>query len=73
MLHACVNKAHMVYLLYTASSLTSDAACAVLIGYGTYVVPNYVGVYKQNPCNNTAVLMLKLLVWSAWAMLAFNW
>ena len=42
-------------------------------GYGTYVVRRYSVQIVRSDCSDASVVMLKVLVYSSWAMLAFNW
>lgn len=42
-------------------------------GYGTYVVRHQSTNVIHSDCDNASVTMLTVLVWSSWAMLAFNW
>ena len=42
-------------------------------GYGTYVTHRYSGGIFISECSDASVVMLKVLVYSSWAMTAFNW
>lgn len=51
------------------STLTAPM-CA---GYGTYVEHKYSGRIVITNCSYDSVIMLKVLVFSSWVMIAFNW
>ena len=42
-------------------------------GYGTYVTHTYSTAIVISYCSDASVVMLKVLVYSSWAMIAFNW
>lgn len=46
---------------------------AIPAGYGTYVMQAYSTAIVISDCSNASVLLLKFLVYSSWAMIAFNW
>ena len=63
------------HLFPTSKSPTSDADGGGLHcpGYGTYVVRHQSANVISSDCDNASVTMLRALVYSSWAMLAFNW
>ncbi|KAL0022813.1 hypothetical protein WJX79_000883 [Trebouxia sp. C0005] len=44
-----------------------------VVSYGTYVTHTYSTAIVISYCSNASVVMLKVLVYSSWAMIAFNW
>lgn len=42
-------------------------------GYATYVEHDYSGQMATTDCRDDSVIMLKVLVYSSWVMMAFNW
>lgn len=44
-----------------------------LAAYGTYVEHRYQGSMVTTDCSEDSVIMLKVLVFSSWVMISFNW
>ncbi|DBA94054.1 TPA: hypothetical protein ACH3X1_001703 [Trebouxia sp. C0004] len=44
-----------------------------VVSYGTYVTQHYSTAIVISYCSDASVVMLKVLVYSSWAMIAFNW
>ena len=58
------------YFCMQALLLLTDLQCT---GYATYVENDYSGQMATTDCRDDSVIMLKVLVYSSWVMMAFNW